>query len=149
MHKYLFLIMLLLSTPSSSEESTSNKEPNYVAGFLIAEGLFALNSYMASESPEGYGALLTLLPPLGASSHLSDTTNYVGIGGAMSLGLYNAIELKDESYSKSDIFKRNMVSWHLFAVSVWLSEKLTGNKETIAYIAPLNDGAVLAINYRF
>lgn len=78
---------------------------------------------MASESPEDYGALLTLLSLLGASSNVSDTTNYVGIGSAMSIGLYNAVEFKYGGYSKSEIFKRNMVGWHLFAVSIYLSEK--------------------------
>lgn len=150
MRKYLFFLLVALSTPSLSEEGdSSEKEPNYVAGFLIAEGLVALNSYMASESPEGYGTLLSLLSPLGASSNVSETTNYVSIGSAVSLGLYNAIELKDESYSKSEVFKKNMVGWHLFAASIWLSEKLTGNKETIAYVAPLNGGAILGINHRF
>ncbi|MCB2386847.1 hypothetical protein [Thalassolituus alkanivorans] len=150
MRKYLILFLFIFSMPSWAEESPQDKkEPNYLAGFLLVEGLFALNSYMASESPEGYGALLTLLSPLGVSSNVSDTTNYVGIGGAMTLGLYNAVELKDESYSKSEIFKKNMVGWHLFTASIWLSEKFTGDKETVAYIAPLNDGTVLAINHRF
>ena len=136
--------------PSWSEDNSRDKEePNYLASILIFEGLFALNSYMASESPEGYGALLTLLSPLGTSSNVSDTTNYVGVGSAMSIGLYNVIELKDDSYSKSEIFKKNMVGWHLFAASIWLSEKLTGNKETVASITPLHDGAVLTINHRF
>lgn len=144
MRKYFILILIIYSMPSWAEES-----PNYVAGFFLGEGLFALNAYMASESPEGYGTLLTLLSPLGASSNVSDVTNYVGIGSAMSIGLYNAIELKDESYSKSEVFKKNLVGWHLFAASIWLSEKLTGNKETVAYIAPLNSGAILAINHRF
>lgn len=150
MRKYLILFLFIFNMPSWAEESPQDKkEPNYLAGFLLVEGLFALNSYMASESPEGYGALLTLLSPLGVSSNVSDTTNYVGIGGAMTLGLYNAVELKDESYSKSEIFKKNMVGWHLFTASIWLSEKFTGDKETVAYIAPLNDGTVLAINHRF
>ena len=150
MRKYLILFLFIFSMPSWAEESPQDKkEPNYLAGFLLVEGLFALNSYMASESPEGYGALLTLLSPLGVSSNVSDTTNYVGIGGAMTLGLYNAVELKDESYSKSEIFKKNMVGWHLFTASIWLSEKFTCDKETVAYIAPLNDGTVLAINHRF
>lgn len=93
--------------PSWSEDNSRDKEePNYLASILIFEGLFALNSYMASESPEGYGALLTLLSPLGTSSNVSDTINYVGVGSAMSIGLYNVIELKDDSYSKSEIFKK-------------------------------------------
>jgi len=42
-----------------------------------------------------------------------------------------------------------MIGWHVFAASLLISKKLTDNKEMIAYIAPLNDGAVLAINYNF
>jgi len=42
-----------------------------------------------------------------------------------------------------------MIGWHVFVASLFISKKLTDNKETIAYTAPLNDGAVLAIKYNF
>lgn len=150
MQRLLIFIVFIFSMPSWSEELPKDeKEPDYITGFFFAEGLLILNSYMASESPEGYGTLLTLLSPFGASSNASDTTNYVSIGGALSLGLYNAFELRNENYSRTEVFKRNMIGWHVFAASLLISKKLTDNKETIAYIAPLNDGAVLAINYNF
>ncbi len=78
MQRFLISITLILSMPSWSEEIPKDeKEPDHITGLFFTEGLLILNSHMASESPEGYGTLLTLLSPFGASSNSSDTTNYV------------------------------------------------------------------------
>jgi len=144
----LFLVVFNVSCIAQEVSSSQDEHSNFTK-VLFIEGLFIGNAYLATVSPEVYGAILTLGAPLGGSSEVSDTTNLVNIGVASSLGLYNAMELNSDKYSKSDVFMKNMFGWHLFAVSSWLSEKLSGNKETVAYIAPYIDGAALAVNHRF
>ena len=141
--------LLFLSIFCCSSPIAQGKETSAMSTFLFQEGAFVLSSYLASEYPQETGALITVLSPLGASPSATETTNYVAVGGMMTIGLYNAIELKDDSYSKSDVFKRNMIGWHVFATSLWLSEKITGQRKTITFLAPLNDGAVLTVNHRF
>lgn len=145
-----FLASLLLNATSTwAQKSAETVAVNPVVGVLVVEALIVTNAYMASQSPAGYGALLTLLSPMGASGSASDTTNYVAIGSAATIGLYNALELSDGSYSEGEIVKQNLIAWHAFAASVWLSETLTGDTDTVAAIAPFHDGAMVAIHHSF
>ena len=146
------IFILLISSVSQAEDAvpdTSRSPLNPVAAFLAAEGLFVVNAYMASESPEGYGAVLSLLSPLGASSNVSEMSNVVGVAGAFTLALYNTLELSEDHYSKQDIFEKNLIAWHVLVASMMLSEKISGNNNTRVGFLPLHDGALIVLNQRF
>jgi len=150
--KFRFVLVFLAVFASNVLAEPKEKfELHPVFYFAILEGFVAINSAMASESPEVYGSVLTLLSPLGATSSVSTTTNWVGIGSAASLGLYNAIELSDEKYSKHDIFIKNIYGWHAFALITAVTEWITGEKvetENVAVI-PVHQGVLVSLNYAF
>jgi hypothetical protein len=146
-----FLFSLLFLSSSVSAETEEKFELHPALGFLIVEGFIAINAAMASEAPEVYGSVLALLSPLGASSNVSETTNWVGIGSAATLGLYNAIELSDDKYSKNDIFMKNVYGWHALVLISGVTEWLTGEEVSNDNVAlfPVKNGLVISMNYEF
>ena len=146
-----FLLGILFVHPAFAEDGEEGKTINPLLAVALVEGLFAVNAGMATLSPEIYGVVLTLLSPLGASPMVSDATNWVAIGGAVSIGLYNAIELGREKYSKGDIFVKNMYAWHGFVALIFLAESVTGQKTEPKNIAvvPMNGGMGLVFAGRF
>ena len=147
----LIAVFLILFAPNILAEQKEKFELHPVLTFAVLEGFVAINAAMASESPEAYGIALTLLSPLGSTNTVSTTTNWVGIGSAATLGLYNAIELSDDKYSKSDIFIKNVYGWHALALITAVTEWVTGEEIETDNVAlfPLNDGLVLSMNYEF
>lgn len=145
--RFILVFLALFTSNVLAEEEEFELHP--ALGFVLLEGLVAINSAMASEEPEAFGVALALLSPLGASNNVSETTNWAGIGSAFSLGLYNAIELSNEKYSKHDIFIRNVYGWHAFALVTGVTEYLTGEKiasDNVAVI-PKHDGLLVSFNY--
>jgi len=150
MIKFVLAILLLFSGYAVADGEISESDTSFgLKEFLFMEGIIAVNSALAVPSPEVFGTALVLFSPLAMSEHNSKANNYVTLGGAVSLGLYNALELKESTYSDTEVFMRNMVGWHLAFASIWLSDKLIGDKQTSAYIAPRGDGFVLAIDHQF
>ena len=150
MCRYIGVLLLVCSSlVIAEEEKIEEKDEFGVIDFLMVEGLLVFNSYLASEDPEAFGVILTLLSPLGASQDSSYTTKAAGVIGVATLGLYNTLELKDESYSKRDVFKRNIIAWHLIGGSLWLSHQFTESKDTSAFVMPVNNGFMLGFNHEF
>jgi hypothetical protein len=151
----LFVLVLTIAlsahTVFAADGVEEKKKMNPALTFALAEGLFVVNSGLASASPEYYGIALTLISPLGMNEKASNITNGVIMGSAVSLGLYNAVELRKDNYSKSDVFARNMYVWHAFAAMVYLSELITGNKiesDKVA-VVPIEKGMGVAISVNF
>lgn len=145
------VVFLALFASNVLAEQEEKFEIHPVLTFAILEGFVAINAAMASAEPVVYGSVLALLSPLGASNKVSTTTNWVGIGSAASLGLYNAIELSGDRYSKQEIFIKNIYGWHALALISGITEFLTGEKidtETLA-VMPIKKGVVVALNYEF
>lgn len=120
--------------------------------FLLLEGMFAANAWLASENPNAYGAVTALLFPLAAGEgSSSNTTKWVGFVGAESIALYN-LNIDEDKESKSEIFKNNMLAWHLFAGAVGLTGYIMGDycsKKSLSLIPTPAGGAQLVYNYKF
>jgi|GEM_PF-3437731 len=150
--KFVLLILLMLSSSvaiANEEEGSEEKKWGPVKTIAVAEGLILVNSYLASLSPEGVGTAMTLLSPLSISYDSSPAMNWVGVGSMASLGLYNALELSDSKYSERDVFKRNLVAWHLTAAALYLTEKYTGKKEPIVSFSATGDSVSLLFHKSF
>jgi len=150
MVKFVLSFLLLFGGYTvANAEDVDTDSSSVLTDFLFLEGIIALNSAIAMASPEVFGTGMVLLSPLAMSEDTNMINNSVAMGGAISLGLYNGLELNDSKYSNTDVFVRNVVGWHLVFASMWLSHKITDEKQTTAYIAPSGDGLVFSINHRF
>lgn len=155
MNRILRFTVLCYAISASAVAAAAGEESphgNLLLGTAIVEGLIVANAFLASQAPEGYGAFLTLFAPLATTKTASDATNVVGVTGAAAIGLYNALELNEDKYSKSDVFRRNIVIFHAFGGLLFLTEKLTGKRlanESAAVGISRDDGTRLTINYRF
>lgn len=147
MKQLIFVILFVFSVPFARAENYDMD----VKKFAVMEGFVFLNAGLATADPEVYGTALAILSPLGMSSNSSKTTNYVGVSGAITLGLYNALELSDERYSSKDVFVSNLYGWHALAAITYITEELMGQSYGTEYLAMrLSDkGFSVALNYAF
>ena len=127
------------------------KKPSVLTSFMLIEGLFVVNSWMASIDPNGYGGLLMLLAPLG----MNDTKmeNWIGLGYTEAFGYYNTT-IDVEKKSKSTIFKENMIAWHLFTGLSFLTDylmkdKSSSQKNSVYLIPTYDNGTKIVYNYKF
>ncbi len=104
-----------------------------------------MSSLIASQYPEESGIALTLLSPFVLAGNDHDYVRYTGFGGMASIGLYNSIEMKKDKYSKSDVFKRNLIVFHIMFGAVHLLEKKYRYTSSAVSLRPVPDG--LAIGY--
>ena len=127
------------------------KEPLHpVLGVLLVEGLLISNAWMASEKPKEYGGFMMLFSPIAGSSG-DKFSDYVGLVGAEAIGLYNLTIDKDKK-TKSDIFKENLIGWHIVIGVGALTDYFTDDKkeDSKVYILPIKKGGVkISYNYRF
>ena len=154
MLKNIFLVGILcfISVSTYSEEAKKDeKEPKYIFGLVVFEALIGVNAWMASESPSVYGGAAALLFPLaGGSENTGKITYWSGLVAAESLAVYN-LSLNEDEYTKSEIFKNNMIAWHVFAgvvVAAGLVENKFFNKDTVTFI-PDRNGGHIAFSYKY
>ena len=129
MTRIIILVFVFISQAALADEV--EKKPltgtQIAAGVALAEGAFAVNSYMASRSPHGYGAIGLLLFPLAAmGSHGSDATRWTTLASAEALAIYN-LSINENKTSRSEIFKNNMVGWHAFLLVVGTTAYIAGD----------------------
>ncbi|WP_157726666.1 hypothetical protein [Thalassotalea crassostreae] len=148
MTRYLFLVLLFFSTNIIAEENPDVKpQETEITPLMIigVEALFAVNSWMASEDPHTYGGAAALLFPIAGCNELY-CSNLIA---AESLALYN-LSIDDDKTSKSEIFKNNMIAWHIFAGVVGLSEYLIEDKDIKLSFQPISTGGgKIVFDYKF
>jgi len=147
----MFLALVISSAAIANDENMSSKQWKPYKSFALGEGLFVLNSYIASLSPEGAGTLLTLVSPLAGMSETesSAATRWVSFGSAAGIGLYNALELGEDKYSQSDVFKRNLIAWNLTGAAIYLTEKYTGKKQPSINISASGNSVLFTFHKLF
>jgi len=156
--KKLILTILLIFPLTLSAESIFNSEENSekfstFETILLAEGSFLANAWLASEDPHAYGVVLALLAPLAAAGegNSSETTKWVGLIAAESIAIYN-IGIDTNKKSKSDIFKKNFIAWHLFAATIGVTGYIMGDfdsEQSLSLKPNFNGGANLVYSKRF
>ena len=148
--------MLIFPLSLHAETTFEFKEsPNELSTFttiLIGEGLFLANAWLASKDPHVYGGVLALLAPLAAfEGNSSETTQWVGLIAAESIAAYN-IGIDKNKESKSDIFKKNLIAWHVFAATVGITGYIMGDfdsEQSLSLKPNFNGGANLVYSKRF
>jgi len=117
--------------------------------FFEVEALISINSLIAANYPEAFGVLFTLISPVAVATERDKTIVFTAIGGASSIGLYNALELKKDQYSKSDIFKRNMILLNAWYGTLYLLDLNRKSSPNSFNLSPANDGLVLGFSHEF
>ena len=160
MRTLLSIFLLVLSFNFSTIASANEDEPpletrdnklHPATAFFLAEGMFAVNAYMASKKPRTYGTVAALLFPMAIDGKSNTTTKWVGLIAAESIALYN-IRVDEDKKSEKDIFRENMVAWHLFAGAVGLSNLLFDDEESnesLTFSPTPDNGYELVYRYRF
>ena len=150
----LWLLLSLLLAPlmaSAAENDEDGVNPLLVVG--VFEGLVAANAWLASQDPMAYGVAGALLFPIGAAEAESDTMFWVSLTAAESLAIYN-MSIDTDRHSKSDIFRDNMIAWHVFVGVVGLTSWLTEDSEpedklALSFRPEQTGGGQLVLTYRF
>ena len=160
MNKHGFLIPLLLMTvgltlsgklhaETSQEKDLSIAE---IASTLIfVETIIYANAYLASREPELYGTALALISPVVYRQDASTLINTVSIASVATIGLYNALELKKEKYSRTDIRRENIIAFHLLGVISYAMYRASDNSDPSQGFAiqALGDEIKFSLNYKF
>lgn len=137
----------------SIAEETDNLEEysleNMQESWWNKELVIVLSSLIASQYPEEYGVGITLLSPFTLAGDDHDYVRYTGFGGMASIGLYNSFEMKKDKYSKSDVFKRNFVAFHVVFGAIHLLEKKLRYTSSSLSLRPVSDGLAIGYNYEF
>jgi len=127
-----------------------------VVAYVALEGLFVGSSALAARWPQPTGWVLVGTAPLGylnmqRGDTLAATT--VGVTGTMGLGLYDALELRGQRYSRGQRFWINLAAWHTLALATQLTHHLTREERPSAApalaIGVGADGPVLRLAGRF
>lgn len=126
-----------------------------MVGFGIAEGLFAGTSALAAQNPKSYGAFMGLLAvPLGTlnGNFHSEALRWASFGGGESLALYNFAKVDEDAMSKTEIFQKNMVAWHVYfgiiGVTYLFTRKPKSSDATLDFQMK-HHGPTLTLRYRF
>lgn len=108
-----------VSAPASTEPSTWSQVGTGALVLGLCEGLFLGYSAVAANYPQQVGWTMVAFTPLaaasGGSANAATQATVVGMGAG--LGLYDALELKADRYTRSQRFWRNMAAWHLLVVT--------------------------------
>ena len=140
-------LITLISCTSFAENVDANKKKQQ--SFLSIESIIIMSSLIASQYPEEYGVGTTLISPFVLAGDEHDSIRYTGFGGMASIGLYNALELKKDKYSKSEVFKRNMIIFHVVFGSLHLLEKKYGEFSSSLSLSPVSDGLTIGYHHEF
>jgi hypothetical protein len=141
-----------LEEPSGWQGSQTQK----VVAYAILEGLFVGYSALASHWPQQTGWVTVATAPLGyvnmqRGETLAATTVFVA--GAAGLGLYNALELRGQGYSRGQRFWINMAAWNALAIATQVTYHFTRDEQPSTApsmaIGVGADGPVLMLAGRF
>lgn len=150
-----FIVCLFLSYSSclyANNGDSYNHEKaklGIVEEIAILEGMILFNSALISYDPEAFGGVLTLFSPLAASEHSQSETQILTVAGTASIGLWNALELKDSKYSKADVFKSNFVAFNLLILSAHISDLIFEENSKSLALQNMNDGFLISFQSRF
>jgi len=146
----LFSSIFVYADGSQVETKESSFSKILVTGAVV-EGMLVANAAMAAAEPQAYGWLVTAISPLALGASGSDAERVLTASGFVGLGQYNAHVLSDETYSKRERFKQNMIYWHGFGAVLWVVEKIAEReiKSDHVSVIPLKGGVELALNYSF
>jgi len=148
----LLIFPLILNAETKLEFKENPYELSTFTKILIGEGIFLANAWLASEYPHAYGGALALLAPLAAfDGNSSKTAIWVGLIAAESIAVYN-IGIDTNKESKSDIFKKNLIAWHLFTATVGVTGYIMGDfdsEQSLSLKPNINGGAHLVYSKRF
>ena len=117
--------------------------------FLEVQAILSMNSLIAANYPEEFGILFTLISPFSGATEKDEVIAFSAVGGAASIGLYNAVELRKSEYSKSDIFKRNMILLNAWYGALYLLDLNRKDSQNSFDIYPEGDGLVLGFSHEF
>jgi hypothetical protein len=123
---------------------TEKKDSHPIWGLLIMEGFLVTNAWMASEDPSGYGGFLALVAPISGCEFYCS-----GLIAAESIAIYN-MSIDENKNSKSEIFKNNMIAWHVFAAVGGVASYFIDDEDIkLSFKPSMNSGGNLVFNYRF
>jgi hypothetical protein len=147
------VMLLLFSVYAFSEVEKDKKDINPLVAVGIAEGVFVISAWMASKNPQAYGGLLALGAPFGGhSGEQNETTMWLTLAAVEAMAIYN-ISLDKDEYSESEIFKKNMIGWHIVlgvvGLTAWLSDDGEKEDKVSMSFAPLHGGGQFRLAYRF
>lgn len=146
---YFYLLLLpSICNATDIDIKTEEKDFNPVVTFVALEALIGVNAWMASEEPQAYGALGAIFFPIAGCEYArgkSCTTNLIAVE---SLAVYN-LSIDPDKKSKSEIFKDNMLAWHLVMLTIGTTFYLDEKKSKKINLTPLPDGGSLSFHYDF
>jgi hypothetical protein len=144
--KTIFLFVFLSVGTVKANESQEQKkiEPNPFYMFHSAEALFAVNAWMASEDPNAYGAIGALVFPIAGCN----VKYCLDLAAFETVAIYN-LSIDPDEMSKSEIFKNNIIAWHLAAGFTMLSAHIFEDKGYKLNFIPTFDGGGIQFKYNF
>lgn len=146
-HSYAVIVLFIISffpNPTKAERLMQDKD-----NFLLAESIFIGNSIFAAHYPEEFGGLTVLLSPVYSAYIEPPAITYTAVGGSALIGAYNAVELSSESYSKSDIFLRNMLMLNLWYGALYILDEKYHKEEIALDLLPFSDGFAINFQHQF
>ena len=152
-----FIILYLLQNVSfadniiTEEVSEIEKEDTTHAKTLVlGELLLIVNAAMASYEPSLFGGLMLFLAPYGAATAKDTTTQtkwtlFVAGEGIAAYNIYAG----ENHFSQAEIFRDNIIAWHLYILSSYISEEIFSDDNKFFGILPHEDGAKIFVSYKF
>ncbi len=153
----LLMLLLLFSQAAyaQDEEKPENRKfaQTTTGGILLIEGAAIFNSYLASLNPHAYGGACALLSPLALTNpKAGPVTLWTGFASFEGLAVYNLL-LHEDKYSKGEIFRNNMIGWHIFGAALatagYLSGEFKENKRVAASYAPMRNGGLVQLTLKY
>ena len=160
MKKFYILIAMLLvnALPAAAEDKAEPQGPSTFAMIGILEGAAAMNSYIASRGPGGYGITMLVLEPFFIPPKAS-WESWLAYGAVASIPLYNlsiSDDYDSDKINSKDVFARNMIAWNLLGGIFYLliqdeeeAIKPKEDNELKMGLMPIKDGMQLSMHYQF
>jgi len=151
----LLLFTLLLLSVTSISKAETNDYSKTLLQFAGLEGVVIAHSWFLSRSPYAYGALSgAAYTAFGLESERGPPF-WVSLGAAEGLNLYT-MSMERNDISQEEIFKRNVIGWHVvFGITV-ASHVLLGKDRNVQSIksnlfgfVPTDNGGELRIAFTF
>jgi len=155
----LKILLIILSIAASQFSYAGDKYVDRPNPFLIAaiiEGGLVANALLASQNPQLYGVAGVLIFPfhLVMSDGAAEDSGMAKalVVGAESIAIYN-ITLDEDKYSEGEIFRNNLIGWHIFlgvgAAYYYLrGERRSPDKMSMSFV-PSVDGGRIQFGFRF
>jgi len=156
---YILIVMFLVNAlPAIAEDKAEPQGSNTYVMIGILEGAAAINSYIASRGPGGYGITMLVFEPFFIPPKAS-WESWLAYGAVATIPLYN-LSISDDfdsgKISSKDVFIRNMVAWNLLGGVAYLliqaEEEAMKPKEDDGLkmgLMPIKDGMQLSMRYQF